>query len=154
MLALASVTATISAKLAAASYLSGLTIVNDTGTAADEKSAADALDAKGVAITILPPRAKASVPTNNSGLAEIDIEIPVFFELNPERNATATNPGGANKEMLALVTAGIQAVLSYRSASSNPQDLFSLSDQAPLELDAFQAGLYCYLVTFQKRCAI
>lgn len=136
-------------------YLNGLTVVLDAGKSADEKAIADALNSSGVAISVWPPGATRTMGQAKAGIFEFEAEISVYFEINPERNDPANNASGAaNKEMMALLKAGIQAILAYRSPVANPQDLFSLADQNPITLDAFDPGLYRYHVVFNKRCVL
>jgi hypothetical protein len=156
MLSLDQIQAKIVTLLSGASYLTGLTIIPDLGTSQNEKDIADALNSKGVALSVWPPGATKTMGQGKAGIFEFEAEISVYFEMNPERNATATNPGGANKEMQTLLKAGIKAVLAYRGEAPafNPQDLFTLADQNPITLDAFDPGLFRYHVVFNKRCVL
>lgn len=136
-------------------YLNGLTVVADVGSSANEKAIADALQNSGVAISVWPPGKTRTMGQGKSGIFEFEAELSVFFEINPERNDPTNNPtGAANKEMLALIKAAVQAVLAYRSPVGNPQDLFTLADQEPITLDSFDPGLYCFHVVFNKRCVL
>lgn len=154
MLSLDLVQSTVKAQLETASYLSGITVTLDDGSAEKEKEAADALEAKGVSIVVWPIESTRNTTAGDAGIFEFDADVPVLFRIDTNRNNPTKNSGAANKEMMALLKAGIQAVLVYRGAVKNPRDLFALADNEPLMLDTFDEGLFCYRVIFTKRCVL
>lgn len=100
MLAFDQVQPTIVTLLAAASYLTGLTIVADDGSQAEAKTIADALDNLGVAISVWPPSRTSligpSAPADRAAQLNMDVEAAVFIEVNPERNDPVKRLAGTN----------------------------------------------------------
>lgn len=85
MLQFAQVQSQIVTQLQGAAYMAGLTIIAHLGSQANEKSIADALENRGVALSVWPPHDTVLIQ-GNAAQINMDAEVAVFIDLNPERN--------------------------------------------------------------------
>lgn len=141
--------------LSESANLSGVTIVADLGTDANEAAIEDALAATGVALSVTVPIAGKRADLK-AGRAILEVEILVFIAVNQERNDPSKNPDAIGVGIYDLVKHAAAAVLTPANPASRPvteNDRFGLAENA-LTLDLLDAGVFRYQLSFTKRCVL
>lgn len=95
MLAFDQVQPTVVSQLEIADYIDGLTVVEHAGSQANEKTIADALNNRGVALSVWPPHDTVLIQ-GTAAQVNMEVELAVFIDLNPERNDPVKRLEGTN----------------------------------------------------------
>lgn len=130
-------------------------VVEFVGSSANRVAIESALQDKGCVVFITVPKAGKLISqasgTSGTALAILDASFGVEIQVDVERNDTAKNTSGLNKSIYDLVRAVLASLSAVKTV--NPNDCYRLAQDAIMG-DTFDAGLWVYLVTFLKRCAL
>jgi hypothetical protein len=151
MIAFSSIQSTLKTLLTNHEPFEDLTVVEHLGTQQNEQDIEEALRETGVAFSILVP-VRAKLADQKGPLTTLLAHIPVFIDVNVERNDTGNNPQAADIDIYTLVSETVKAICGAARATVE-HDRFGLAEDA-LELNVLDAGLFRYQLMFTKQCVL